>query len=110
MHECLVVLNKADLDPDGEVLSLVKEMLQREVCLHVISAREGTGLEALTAQLFALLHVIRIYSKEPSKRPDMVAPYTVPVGSTVTDFAAHVHKDFAVNFRKTSTKKSSMLP
>ena len=98
-HESLVVLNKADLDPGGEMLKRVKEMLQREVRLHVISARERTGLESLVAELFALLHVIRIFSKEPGKPPDMVAPYTVTIGSTVTEFAAHVHKDFAVNLR-----------
>jgi len=99
IHECLVALNRSDLDPDGEMLKLVKEMLQREVRLHLISARERVGLEALAADLFAMLHVVRIFTKEPGKPPDTAVPYTVPVGCTVTQFAAHVHKDFAENFK-----------
>jgi len=97
--ESLLVLNKSDLDPDGEVARLAREMMDVPLPVHVISARERTGLTELVADLFRLLHVVRIYSKQPGTPPDLDSPYTLPVGSTALDFAAHVHKDFADHFR-----------
>lgn len=97
--ESALVLNKGDLDPEGDVAALVTEMLGDDRALHVVSAQAGTGLDDLSKLMFELLHVIRIYSKEPGSPPDMGAPYTIPVGTTALDFAAHVHKDFAVNYR-----------
>ena len=37
---------------------------------------------------------MRIYTKQPGKPADMTSPFTCPVGSTVAEFAGHVHKDF----------------
>jgi ribosome-interacting GTPase 1 len=37
---------------------------------------------------------MRIYTKQPGKPPDRASPFTCPIGSTVQEFAGHVHKDF----------------
>jgi ribosome-interacting GTPase 1 len=37
---------------------------------------------------------MRIYTKQQGKPPDMASPFTCPVGSTVAEFAGHVHRDF----------------
>jgi hypothetical protein len=94
-----VVLNKADLDPSGEMVTLVRQMLDTSTPLRAVSARKGDGLEELRADLFDLLHVIRVYSKEHGREPDLTAPFTVPIGATVMDFAAHVHHDFAARLK-----------
>ena len=44
--------------------------------------------------MFEALEVIRIYTKQPGKPPDMTSPYTVPVGSSVEELAGCVHRDF----------------
>jgi len=49
----------------------------------------------LTATLFGMLRVIRVYTKQPGKPPDLVAPFTAPIGATVLDLAGIIHKDFA---------------
>jgi hypothetical protein len=41
-----------------------------------------------------MLNVIRVYSKQPGKPADKTAPFTCPVGSTVSEFAGLVHRDF----------------
>ena len=63
--------------------------------IHPISAERGDGLEQLKALLFELLGAIRIYGKMPGKPADMTAPFTVPIGGTIWDFAERVHADFA---------------
>jgi ribosome-interacting GTPase 1 len=40
------------------------------------------------------LQVIRVYTKQPGKPVDRESPFTCPVGSTVQEMAALVHRDF----------------
>jgi len=61
---------------------------------HVVSAERGDGLTELRAGLFNLLGVMRIYSKLPGKPADMTAPFTVPIGASVSEFAGRVHNEF----------------
>lgn len=58
------------------------------------SALEGDGVSALKAEVFKNSGVVRIYSKEPGKKPDMKTPFTVPAGSNVLELAEIIHKDF----------------
>jgi len=97
--ESLLVLNKADLDPGGEMAGLVSRMIGVRPGLHVVSGRDGTGLQELAAGIFRMLHVIRVYTRETGKSTEATEPFTVPVGATVLDFAARVHKDFAANLK-----------
>ena len=60
----------------------------------VVSAEKGTGLDDLRKAIYDLLGVMRIYTKQPGKPADHSSPFTCPIGSTVADFAGHVHKDF----------------
>ncbi|MEJ2740519.1 MAG: TGS domain-containing protein, partial [Dehalococcoidia bacterium] len=49
----------------------------------------------LSAKLFELLGIIRIYAKPPGKPADMTEPFTLPVGSTVMDLAIQIHRQLA---------------
>ena len=59
------------------------------------STTEGEGVAALKTAVFEHSRVIRVYSKEPGKKPDMKTPFTVPAGSNVLELAEIIHKDFA---------------
>src|SRR5206468_4802682 len=86
-------------------LEVVKEMFsespgtavpgQRKFPIHVISAEHGAGMEDLRNAIYAFLKVIRVYTKQPGKPPDMSSPFTCPIGSTVIQMAELVHRDFA---------------
>jgi hypothetical protein len=90
----LVMVNKNDdqsSDGDFEVLC---ELLEDEWPLLPVSAATGRNLERLKQVVFERLEVIRVYSKAPGKEPDLSAPFVLPKGSTVEEFAEGIHRDF----------------
>src|ERR1017187_5214423 len=90
----LLVANKIDLDGAKDRLDIVREMFGPKFPMHAISAEHGTGLEDLRNAIYGFLKVIRVYTKHPGKPADMKSPFTCPVGSTVVEMAALVHRDF----------------
>jgi small GTP-binding protein len=90
----LLIGNKIDL-PDADTrLELVRESFGARFPVHVISAEHGTGMEELRTVIFKSLNMIRVYTKQPGKPPDMTSPFTCPAGSTVEELAGLVHRDF----------------
>jgi hypothetical protein len=91
----LSAANKCDLDPDGTFAALAREALGADLPFFPVSAEHGTGLEDLRRALFQELHRIRIYAKEPGRKPDLERPFVLRHGATVHDLALQVHKDIA---------------
>jgi small GTP-binding protein len=91
----LLVANKIDLPDASDRLEIVREMYGQKFPIHVISAEHGAGLEDLRDAIYAFLNVIRVYTKQPGKPPDMHSPFTCQIGSTLVEMAALVHRDFA---------------
>ncbi|MHC4914347.1 MAG: GTPase [Planctomycetota bacterium] len=89
----LVLVNKCDdeaADGDFEVFC---ELLPGEWPLLAVSASAGRGLDGLRHRVFEMLGIMRVYSRPPGKKADMTSPFTLPIGSTVEEFAAAVHGD-----------------
>jgi small GTP-binding protein len=95
----ILVANKVDAEGAGDRLAIVKEMFGERFPVIAVSAEHGANLEELRNLLYKSLRVMRIYTKEPGKPPDRTSPFTVPVGGTLLDLAARVHKDFAERLR-----------
>src|SRR5262245_49898773 len=91
----LLVANKIDLPGARERLEVVRDLFGQRFAIHVISAEHGTGLEELRDAIYKFLNVIRVYTKQPGKPPDLTSPYTCPAGSTLLEMASLVHRDFA---------------
>jgi hypothetical protein len=91
----IVLGNKSDLDPDGTFAALAREAVGADLPFRAVSAEHGAGLEDLRRVLFAELDRIRIYAKEPGKKPDMERPFVLRRGATVQDLATAVHRDLA---------------
>ncbi len=91
----LLIANKMDLDAGGENREALKFFFESQLPLVSVSALQPEGLEELKQHLFSLLHVIRVYSKAPGKKPDHDEPFVLKRGSRVIDMARAVHKDFA---------------
>ena len=90
----LLVANKIDADGAADRLEIVREMISERFPIHVIAAERGDGLPELRQAIFDFLRVMRIYSKHPGKPADKSSPFTCPIGSTVSEFAGLVHRDF----------------
>jgi ribosome-interacting GTPase 1 len=89
----VLAANKGD-DEGAELrLELARESLPAGLPVVVVSAERGDGLPALRAAIYNALGVMRIYTKQPGKPPDMTSPFTPPVGSTVAELAGKVHRD-----------------
>ena len=95
----LAALNKRDLDADGTFAALAREALGKDLPFFVVSAEHGAGLEDLRRALFMELHRIRIYAKEPGRKPDLERPFVLRRGATVHDLALQVHKDIAARLK-----------
>jgi ribosome-interacting GTPase 1 len=91
----LVVGNKSDLPGADDRLAIARELLGEHFTVQAISAEHGGGLEELRTAIYRFLQVIRVYTKHPGKPPDLSSPFTCPIGSTLVELAALVHRDFA---------------
>lgn len=91
----LLIANKADLDAGGANLESLRFFFDGLLTIVPVSAVTGEGLDDLKKRIFGFLHVIRVYSKVPGKKPDHNEPFVLKRGTTVIDMARAVHKDFA---------------
>ena len=98
----LLVANKMDSENAPANLEIIREFHSPAFDIFPFScaARDEGEVEKLRRAIFDLLGVIRIYSKQPGKKPDMGSPFTIRGGSTLLDFASHVHKDFAKDLKQ----------
>ncbi|OFX15500.1 MAG: hypothetical protein A2Z18_05790 [Armatimonadetes bacterium RBG_16_58_9] len=105
-----VIANKIDKQGASANLEVLRELYANEFVIHTTSAETGEGLEELRRRFFESLGIIRVYTKIPGKPPDRDKPFTVKRGSTLIDFAAAVHKDFAAGLRFAKAWGARVLP
>jgi small GTP-binding protein len=94
----IIAGNKADLADEkvqGEFIGKYGPGYPVVLC----SVLNKEGIEELRKAVFDNSRVIRVYSKEPGKKPDMGSPFTLPSGSNVLDLAKIIHKDFFKNLK-----------
>jgi len=82
---------KSDMANAPSHLKILRE-LNPEIDILPISIHGN--LDSLRQIIFQLLGVIRIYGKSPGKPADMEKPFILKHGSTVTELAYKVHRDF----------------
>ena len=98
--QTLLVLNKFDLPEAEDRLGLLREFSQLEFPEFRISAEQLLGLEELRNAIFKALHVVRVYTKLPTKKEaDFDRPFTIRRGGTLLEVAELVHRDLAENFK-----------
>lgn len=95
----LILCNKCDEDEDGTAMELFREEIGGGHRCIAISAEYGTGLEELKQTVFTELEIIRVYTKQPGKPPDMQTPFVMKKGSDIIDLARTIHKDFSDNLK-----------
>ncbi len=95
----IVIGTKADGSDAMDNLEALLELRPDLAPVHPTSVPDGTGLAELPQMCFDMIRVVRIYSKQPGKPVDTGAPFTLPCGSTVLDFARAVHREMAGSLR-----------
>jgi uncharacterized protein len=94
----LIVANKLDVPGAEENFYAVKSYVRGKLPIIGISCERKRGLNQLGETVFKTMEIIRIYTKEPSKRDHSPKPFTMRKGATLQDLAKSIHKDFIENF------------
>jgi len=94
----VVIANKIDVPEAGEKLQELKNIIGTEIRILPISCKTQTGLESLGKEIFESLDIIRVYSKEPSRKEHSPKPFVLKRGVTVLDVAKQIHSDFYKQF------------
>jgi len=95
----VVVANKCDLPSAHDDFQVFLELLGGRFPALTVSAQTGEGLDALRRAAFDLLGIVRVYSKEPGKKPDLTKPFVLKTGATVADLAGRVHKEILAHLK-----------
>lgn len=95
----LLAGNKLDLPGTDRELQRLSDAFGGRYPVVGVSAKERTGLEDFVRECFQVLNKIRVYTKAPSKKPDLENPFILPRGTSVIDLAGEIHKDFVSRFR-----------
>jgi hypothetical protein len=90
----IVIANKADSPEALSTLYQLERSFAGLLPIIPVSCRTRTGLEALGAEIFKALGIIRIYTKEPNDKHPSTNPFILKRGSTVTNLAKQIHSDF----------------
>jgi hypothetical protein len=88
----LILTNKIEQSPPGIVESL-RDLYANQLEILAVSARTRQGLDEWFRRLWELLAIIRVYTKQPGRPPDLHKPFVLPAGSTVADLALMIHRD-----------------
>ena len=94
----IILANKADHPKAAERLEQLKKLVGDEMKIIAVSCTTKTGLEELGAEMFGMLDIMRVYTKEPNKKDASLRPFTIRKGSTVFDLAKKIHSDFYKQF------------
>jgi hypothetical protein len=87
-------VTKTDRARDDD-LKVLEKLYASEYPILRISVATHAGLEALKVAIWRRLQLVRVYSKPPGKPADKSAPFVLPHGHTVSDFAERVHREIA---------------
>ena len=91
----LLVITGADLADAKENVEIMRELVEVPFPVHLCSPTADIGMAGLRELTFRAAGIIRVYTKQPGKPPDLAKPFTVPLGTTVEDLAYRIHKDLA---------------
>jgi small GTP-binding protein len=95
----LVVANKVDEEKDEEDFEIFLELTDvKSPCMSISIINEKNIRDFLNT-LYTLSDIIRVYSKNPGKEPDMKEPFVIPKQSTLEELAAKIHKEIAQKFK-----------
>jgi ribosome-interacting GTPase 1 len=103
----LVLVNKCDDQDSDEDFEILSELLERRWPLTPVSALTRRNLDRLRMSIFEQLDVIRVFTQAPGEKADLQKPFVLKKGSTVTDLARKIHKDFSEKMKSSRVWGSS---
>lgn len=94
----IIVANKIDSDRAEEKLMILKSHMKDRIPIIAVSCEKRIGVEKLGEALFKMIDIIRVYTKEPSKKEHSKKPFILKENATITELAKNIHSDFKESF------------
>jgi hypothetical protein len=94
----IIIANKADVPDAKKKIEQLKRLGSTEMKMLPVSCKTKFGLEKLGSEIFEMLDIIRVYTKEPNEKNPSKNPFTIKKGSTILDLAKRIHSDFYKQF------------
>jgi len=94
----ILIANKTDLPGTAKRIEQLKDFVGEKLKIFQVSCKTLSGLEEIGFEIFEMLNIIRVYTKEPNKRLPSQKPFTIKKGSTILDLAKRIHSDFYERF------------
>jgi len=94
----IIIANKADIPNLMKRIEQLKDLAGEETKILPVSCKAKSGLEKLGSEIFEMLDIIRVYTKEPNERFPSKKPFTIRKRSTILDLAKLIHSDFYKQF------------
>ena len=94
----MIVANKADVPGAMAKMKRVYSLVNNRMISIPISCKDQSGLEKLGIELFRMLNIIRVYTKERNKKEPSSRPFVLKAGAVVQDLAKQIHSDFYDQF------------
>jgi ribosome-interacting GTPase 1 len=94
----IIMANKVDIPNAAERIEQLIDLVGEEMKILAVSCKAKSGLEKLGSEIFEMLDIIRVYTKEPNERFPSKKPFTIRRGSTILDLAKRIHSDFYKQF------------
>lgn len=94
-----MVINKVDGPKQEEDFQTFLELTDLKLLSLPISILNARNTDAFMKSIYDMSGVIRVYSKNPGKDPDLNEPFVIPRDSTLEDLAGRIHKDFLIKLK-----------
>lgn len=98
--EKIILFNKSDLLPKEQQRKLEETIKAKKLNAILISAESSQNIELLKEKIFKIMHVIRVYTKEPNKQPSKI-PIVLKENSTIKNVAESIRKGFSAQIKET---------
>lgn len=90
----LVAVNKVDSPSQEGDYDTLLELTGLKLPSLPISILNARNLDSFLRRIYDMSGIIRVYSKNPGKDPDLHEPFVIPRDSTLEELAGRIHKDF----------------
>lgn len=97
-RSAIIIANKGDIEGSKDHFQTLTNLYLDRFRIVPISTAKKIGMPELKKEIFELLGVIRVYTKEPGKEPSL-KPIVLTKGSEVEDLAKRLHVKFLNNFK-----------
>ena len=80
------------------IVEELKKIVGEQIKVLPVSCKTHAGLKSLGKELFESMNLIRVYTKEPSKKEPSAKPFILEKGATILNLAKQIHSDFYRQF------------